>query len=344
MCVILFTKINDSNSVLFKNRDRFYKSNVKIIHEIRDGTEVAYIYDHRTGWIEGMNEYGIGIINSTFTILKDNSKKANHQKVRDHDSKKGQKILLALTKSNILDAVKLLVSNDNLMEGHTLICDRDTCYHIEHKKKQPEYVFNEIKSSISFTNHGIYFPEEGNIRGKKAFSSVLRKAICDYELNSNEITSKNDLFEITNKYYYNIEPSFHVYRDGKESFFKEMLKMFQFNKPRTATTSQMLLNLNEKELIYYYDINNSSFLGIENKLSKDYNPVIKIKTNVTSKRIQMNRLNLNPEIIERIREKFSYRENDFNNSTYVVLFIIIIFIVFYFICKNIRITKLFKTK
>lgn len=64
MCVILYTEI-DGKKILFKNRDLPYKPYIEIIHEIVDGTELAYIRDKKTGWIEGMNDQNIGIINST---------------------------------------------------------------------------------------------------------------------------------------------------------------------------------------------------------------------------------------------------------------------------------------
>lgn len=341
MCVILFTKINDSN-IIFKNRDRFYNANVKIIHELNNGIELAYIYDEHTGWIEGMNEYGIGIINSTFTIAKDhkqseiNNLKNNINQARDYDSIKGHKIKTALTKSNIIDAVKFLVNNDNSMEGHTLVCSNKICYHIEHRKKNPEYVINEIKQPVSFTNHGINFPEEGNISGEKAVSSVLRKAECDYELNSNKITDQENLFDITNKYY--INTPIHLYRDSKDPFYKEIINFFTLNndnKMVTTTTSQMLLNLTEKKFIYNYDKNNSTFLEIENKLPHDYEPVIKIKILETSKNYERDFLTLHPKIIQEIYNKFSYKKDAyFNDQVYIVLFLLLIFVITLFIFKK----------
>ena len=64
MCVIIYTTINNKK-ILVKNRDRVYKPNIVIIHELVDGVELAYIKDLKTGWIEGLNGNGIGIINST---------------------------------------------------------------------------------------------------------------------------------------------------------------------------------------------------------------------------------------------------------------------------------------
>jgi hypothetical protein len=110
MCVILFTKINNKN-ILFKNRDRPNVSNFKIIHEIINGTEIAYLNDLHSGWHEGLNEYGIGIINSTFKVNKNNLP-FRHKK-DDYDSKKGKKILDALSYKNIKDVVKFLFFEDN---------------------------------------------------------------------------------------------------------------------------------------------------------------------------------------------------------------------------------------
>lgn len=76
MCVILYTEIN-GKKILAKNRDRAYKPNIKIIHEIVNGIEVAYLKDENSGWIEGMNADGVGIVNSTLNSAdsKHNSKK-----------------------------------------------------------------------------------------------------------------------------------------------------------------------------------------------------------------------------------------------------------------------------
>ena len=67
MCVILYEKINGMN-IIAKNRDRAYKPYIDIIHEIVNGIEIIYIHDRTNLWIEGMNEYGVGIINSTLSI------------------------------------------------------------------------------------------------------------------------------------------------------------------------------------------------------------------------------------------------------------------------------------
>jgi hypothetical protein len=340
MCVILFTKINDSN-IIFKNRDRFYNANVKIVHEIANGVEIAYIYDEKTGWIEGMNEYGIGIINTTFTIMKNQNNKQNKQNNKTYpenrDSMKGKSFKIALTQSTTIDVIKFLLNvSNNSLEGHTLVCSKNACYHIENRKKNLEYKISEIKKPVSFTNHGIHFPDEGNIKGEKAVSSVLRKAECDHELNSNDINDQQILFDITNKHY--INTPIHLYRDGNEPIYTKLLKFFTLDKDKkkiVTTTSQMLLNLTEKKFIYNYDKNNSTFLGIENKLPNNYEPVIKIKITETTKNYERDFLTLHPKIIQEIYNKFSYKKDAyFNDQLYIVLFLLFAFVITLFIFKK----------
>ena len=67
MCVILYTDIN-GKKIFAKNRDRMYKPNIQIIHEIKNGIELVYIKDLGTGWIEGFNENGIAFVNSTLNM------------------------------------------------------------------------------------------------------------------------------------------------------------------------------------------------------------------------------------------------------------------------------------
>ena len=56
---------------LFKNRDRNYTPEVRIYHKLIDGVEVLYMKDEVTGWCEGLNEYGIGIVNAALSVKAD---------------------------------------------------------------------------------------------------------------------------------------------------------------------------------------------------------------------------------------------------------------------------------
>jgi hypothetical protein len=70
MCIIAQIKLNDY-IYLAKNRDRYYITPIKLVRTEIDETEILYIKDTKTGWIEGMNEYGISIVNSVLPITKE---------------------------------------------------------------------------------------------------------------------------------------------------------------------------------------------------------------------------------------------------------------------------------
>ena len=69
-CTIVGAKLGD-DIVLAKNRDRNYNPKIKIIHELINETEVAYMLDLDTDYSEGMNEYGIGLVNATLQAEAD---------------------------------------------------------------------------------------------------------------------------------------------------------------------------------------------------------------------------------------------------------------------------------
>ena len=55
-CVV--AKVNiDGKTILAKNRDRGYKAQIEVIHELINEVEVVYIHDKLTDWSEGLNEY-----------------------------------------------------------------------------------------------------------------------------------------------------------------------------------------------------------------------------------------------------------------------------------------------
>jgi hypothetical protein len=57
--------------ILAKNRDRTYYPKLKIIREMINGIETCYMYDVDTDYSEGMNEKGIGIVNTTLQGKED---------------------------------------------------------------------------------------------------------------------------------------------------------------------------------------------------------------------------------------------------------------------------------
>jgi hypothetical protein len=80
-CIIVSKEINDK-FILAKNRDRPYRPILEIVHSIIDGVEVAYLRDTLTDWSEGMNEYGIGVVNSALSVERD---EAERKKVKSNN-------------------------------------------------------------------------------------------------------------------------------------------------------------------------------------------------------------------------------------------------------------------
>lgn len=297
MCVIIFTNYRGKN-VLVKNRDVLHIPSVSIIHEIINGVEVAYIYDSVTGWIEGINEYGVGIINSTFAKSHNSALKSN----KPHYSIKSTTILESLCFSNIHDTLNDIMNGQ--LEGHTLVCSGKDSYHIECTMDNQKYI-NKISSEKStvYTNHGEHFSNAGCVTGKKGFSSSLRKKIAESELEK----LNTSLLTMLNKNYIDLHPHFHLYRNERHK--------------HSTTTSQLLLNLHDKELIYYNDKNESVFNGIFTNLPENYVPQIKI----TSMQIEKN---MNPELSPVSREEFMEIYNKFSNKSFETFFLLLLPLLF----------------
>lgn len=174
MCVILFTT---RNGKLFfaKNRDRGYQTNIKIIHEMINGNEVVYLLDEKTGWIEGMNEHGLAIINSTTLMQEDYSRKS-------------------ILKNPIYNALKQNHLNNFDLEGNSLVHFNNKVYHIGLDVKI-------VKKQIVLTND------------KKLESSRIRQKMVENELNKN--TYNDLLHDVMNVYYPNVKSTNQPYRHEK---------------------------------------------------------------------------------------------------------------------------------
>ena len=211
MCVIVYTTI-DNKKILVKNRDRVYKPNIVIIHELVDGVEMAYIKDLKTGWIEGLNGNGIGIINSTL-----NRNDGKYKVDKSYLKMKKNRILDALHKTDSKKIINEIIEDNKkvpFLEGHSLIVCDDKCLHIENNVDN-KFVITKINDTSVFTNSGKSFDDAGFVKGKKGLSSFLRRKNIEMELKNKQINSYEELIDIMNKNYIGIDPRFHSYRDEK---------------------------------------------------------------------------------------------------------------------------------
>ena len=64
--------MSSGDHVLAKSRDRNYHARVEIVRRLLDdGTEIVYMRDLDTGYAEGMNSHGIGVVNAALSIADD---------------------------------------------------------------------------------------------------------------------------------------------------------------------------------------------------------------------------------------------------------------------------------
>lgn len=246
----------ENKIILVKNRDRTYYPKLKIIRELINDIECCYMYDIETDYSEGMNSEHIGIVNTTLQGKKDEKAQKSvhkHKKL----SADGHKIRLALGYKDTDKIVKLLDLHDRGLGGHTTIGHKNGFISIEKlkqgKPKITEFAKNDI---VVRTNHGIAYPDQGYQHGIDRESSLSRA----FNANANARKAKNpaDLLELMRTHN---SPGF--------------LEPYRTNY-KVWTSSQIMLNLTDLIFTFVVD-ENAQFLGIENRLPKDYTPKIKIE-------------------------------------------------------------------
>jgi|TARA_R110001599_G_scaffold71320_5_gene199108 hypothetical protein len=263
-CIIVAGETAGKN-ILAKSRDRNYHARVKIVRDLHNDTELVYFEDIDTGYAEGMNSHGLGIVNSALSISDDEkAKDKTKDKVTSDD---GPRMIQALKYSSIDDAVRSLIGFKGGIKGHTFIGTPDAVYSIEMSSEHTP-VINKLDPTTGFdvrTNHGAehsgagYTPER---RPTDYLSSKIRKAQAEVELA--DIESFDD-----------VAPSL-----AKQNFSHDSNDNMLRRVPDDAgmvTTSQVAMHLPNREMVFYYFPNECDFTGIEDRTPDDYEPRVNIR-------------------------------------------------------------------
>jgi hypothetical protein len=179
-CIVTAGGLNN-DVILAKNRDRMFQPTIQVVRKLsKSGIEMALMYDKRTKYVEGMNEYGIGIINSTLLNTEDST--IGHS----YNNRQGNVIHRALCCKNLKDAINVVISHKGGSEGHTMIGSGKRLFHIE-KSYHLGTKVTELDASSGFdvrTNHGFNFPKAGFVPkdGSNYLGSHIRKAYAEIEL------------------------------------------------------------------------------------------------------------------------------------------------------------------
>jgi hypothetical protein len=276
-CTIVGVRLGDG-IVLAKNRDRGYDAKMEIVHEVLDNVEMVYWHDVDTDWSEGMNEFGIGIVNSSLMVHDDEKEGDKVEKKREdgelakgktpQHATDGAKIRQVLTQKNIRDAIKVLISTkgDGSSEfkgvsGESIVSDGKNIYTIEHSSVDTPVIkkLKEGKKVIVRTNHGIYHKHLGYQHGAKEESSRKRLELAKENLQGAK--TEQDVIDLMKKKYED-NPFLNPYRTN--NFWK------------MQTVGQIMMNCETKTVTVRMDGEHGKLETVENLLPKGYEPKIKI--------------------------------------------------------------------
>jgi len=266
-CTIAAVKLDDG-VVIAKNRDRGYKAKMEVVHEIVDNVEMVYWRDTETDWSEGLNEFGVGIVNSSLLVRQDeeeSDKVMKGKKVKT--SYDGDKIRHALKQKTLKDTIKSIISysgedtKDVGVKGETIVGSSKNVYIVELTSKDTPVVTKMGDEKVEVrTNHGISHTVAGYTHGIKKKSSHMRMHYAKEHLK--DVETDQDVINRMKEQY------------DKNKFFNPYRLKNQYN---MSTVGQIMMNLNKKEVTVRMDNKMGEFKGIVNKLPKNYTPKIKIK-------------------------------------------------------------------
>jgi hypothetical protein len=185
-------------------------------------------------------------------------------------------------------------------------------YHLENSSLN-KHVLNPLSSGDKykvFSNHGIHLPNEGLTDGRGGVSSFLRRELTkaevadflkhkrrkDIKCDDNKLY--DELSSLLNKNYVNVEYIFHPYRK-KSKIMNNTIIVY--------TSAQLILNITNKEFIYFKDTNYSENVKYINKLPNHYVPKIRVMIKETEKDMRPVK-RLTQQYLQKIYKRFNYTE------------------------------------
>lgn len=270
MCVVAVKHLKNYGWVGAKNRDRNYKTKIKVTQSNRYETQRLYIDDQLSRWTEGLNEHGVCIISASFSVKsdeKEGEKVSGSEPTEKNAGKKrgtpgyyspdGRTVRTALLEKTPGKALMVLIKRE--LAGATYVFNESECWLLEGgftvKKKYAtdesprEYIYKTTKldpvkhTASARTNHGIDIPVLGykkdptDARLKKARkSSEIRHAyVCKFI--TDKMTDPAELMDALAK------------SPNKDPFMNP-IRIGDTSKGEMVTTGQLLLVPKTKTLHY----------------------------------------------------------------------------------------------
>lgn len=172
MCTVAAKYISGIGWVGVKNLDKKRKPLIRIRKSFRRKIERLYIWDDKSKYTEGVNEFGVAIISSP--LIGETSETLDGFNIRKALFEKD--VTLALSKMIELEVI-----------GYSLIFDKNSCFILEGAMVDGQYIHQErlvdIQQNVIRTNHGVLLPDTGFEKGtQERENSEIRAIIVDQEL------------------------------------------------------------------------------------------------------------------------------------------------------------------
>ena len=88
MCVVAVKYFEEWGFCGVKNRDRNYLPTISFKRTTKDGIESLFIVDEVTKYSEGINEFGVAILNAATAVKNDESEAADARRKQKESAKK----------------------------------------------------------------------------------------------------------------------------------------------------------------------------------------------------------------------------------------------------------------
>lgn len=202
MCILTALHTKDYGWIGCKNRDRNYKPKIRILQSFKDNVESLVIYDEITTYSEGVNEFGVCILNTATAVDEDESAAQDALRSKENntnlDNPDGLMIRKSLKFKSPKETAEYLAKSELI--GHTVVFNKNECYILEGGMDETQFFSNreEIEKNISFkppklkyvytlrkasndeiiirSNHGIDLPWLGYQSGMGDKQEVSRKS------------------------------------------------------------------------------------------------------------------------------------------------------------------------
>lgn len=183
MCIIVAKYFDGIGWAGAKNRDRNYTPTLDFVENTEHGVERMMMHDKVTGYKEGINNYGLSILNTSLDVYDDESEVEAGTADTSPD---GRHIAAALLFKDPVDAVRLLIKRK--LGGCTIVFNKETMYLIEASDKDGKapYKYKAKKipnnETVARTNHGLWLPWAGYQRSESNKSNMLSRLSSESRL------------------------------------------------------------------------------------------------------------------------------------------------------------------